>query len=113
MMTRYEYARINPSNDVSPLKAPAVELASYLVKAGFHVTVEDARALANALERALPDVPHHDAVAHKAVTMASAPGKRFVPFGTSVNPFERSGGNNRAHLEAFVALYRQRGFEIS
>jgi hypothetical protein len=39
---------------------------SYLHNDGLRVADEDARALADALERALPDVPDHDALARKA-----------------------------------------------
>jgi hypothetical protein len=86
---------------------------SYFHNAGFRVTTEDARALANALERALPDVPKHDALKHKAVAIAAVPGERFLPVDTPVNnPFEWFSGGNRAYLEAFIAFCRQGEFDI-
>jgi hypothetical protein len=93
-----------------PSEGPVLD--SYFDNAGFRVTAGDARALAEALERALPDVPCHDALAHKTVEVAGAQGERFVPFGTPVSPFEWFGGENRAHLEAFIKFCRQGQFEI-
>jgi hypothetical protein len=87
-------------------------LDSYFNNAGFRVTAEDARGLADALERALTDIPRHEALEDKAVTMAGAPGERFLPIGTPVNPFEWFSGENRAHLQTFIGLCRKGGFEI-
>jgi hypothetical protein len=87
-------------------------LDSYFNNAGFRVTPEDARALADALERALPDIPRHEALENKTVTMAGGPGVRFLPIGTPVNPFEWFSGENRAHLQAFIGFCREGGFEI-
>jgi hypothetical protein len=87
-------------------------LDSYFNNAGFRVTPEDARALAEALERALPDVPRHEALQHRAVTAASAAGERFLPMSTPVNALEWFSGKNRAHLQAFIALCRAGGFGI-
>jgi hypothetical protein len=85
---------------------------SYFKNAGFRVTAEDARCLADALEGTLPDVPNHDALADKAVELPSAPGERFLPLGTPVNPFEWFSGENKRHLVAFMGFCRQGGFEI-
>jgi len=85
---------------------------SYFHNVGFRVTTEDARALADALERALPDVPNHDALKLKAVTIAGAPGERFLPVDTPVNAFEWFGGQNKRHLLDFIAFCRQGEFKI-
>jgi hypothetical protein len=85
---------------------------SYFKNAGFRVTAQDAWALAEALERALPDVPNHDALAGKTVELPVAPGERFLPLGTPVNPFEWFSGENRRHLVGFIAFCWQGGFDI-
>src|SRR2546423_13839985 len=46
---------------------------TYFCNDGQRVTAEDAHALADALERALPDIPDEDAVAHKMVIVACLP----------------------------------------
>ena len=89
---------------------PVIE--SYFQNAGFVVTAEDAQTLADALERALPDLPNHDALEHKAVELRSAPGELALPLGTPVNPFEWFSGKNKEHLKTFIAFCRQGGFEI-
>jgi hypothetical protein len=95
-----------------PLHSDDPVIDSYFHNAGFRVTTEDARALANALERSLPDVPNHDALKHKAVTIAGAPGERFLPVDTPVNAFEWFGGQNKRHLLDFIAFCRQGEFII-
>jgi hypothetical protein len=87
-------------------------LNSYHENSGRRVTAEDALALADALERALPDVPSHDALAHKTVEISGAPGERFVPVGTPVTAFEWFSGPNKPSLEPFIAFCRQGSFEI-
>ena len=54
---------------------------------GRHVTAEDARALADALERALPDIPGHNALEDKTVWVGQPP-VPCIPFGTPTTPFE-------------------------
>jgi hypothetical protein len=89
---------------------PAID--SYFNNAGYLVTATDAQALADALERALPDVPAHDALGHKTVELKSAPGERLLPFGTPVNPFEWFSGKNRERLKDFITFCQKGGFEI-
>jgi hypothetical protein len=85
---------------------------SYFHNAGFRVTTEHARALADALERALPDVPNHEAAAHKTVELPGFPGERFLPFGTPIDSFEWFSGQNKRHLLDFIAFCRQGEFKI-
>jgi hypothetical protein len=87
-------------------------LNSYHENSGRRVTGEDALALADALERALPDVPSHDALEHKLVEVPGAPGEGFVPVGTPVTAFEWFSGPNKPFLESFIAFCRQGGFQI-
>jgi hypothetical protein len=87
-------------------------LDSYFNNAGFRVTAEDARALAEALENALPDVPNHEALTHKTVELPGAPGECLLPLGTPVNPYEWFSGKNKGHLIAFIGFCRQGAFEI-
>jgi hypothetical protein len=86
-------------------------LSSYFYNSGFRVTAEDSRALADALERALPDVPEHDALAGKAFVHPDLPGVRLVDATTPVNPYEWFGGKKEL-LRDFIAFCRQGGFEI-
>jgi hypothetical protein len=86
-------------------------LDSYFKNGGARVTAEDARALADALERALPDVPCHNALEHEVVRFAGVPGE-FLPFGTPVTPFEWFSGENRGRLKNVIAICRSGGFKI-
>lgn len=86
-------------------------LMSYFYNCGFRVTPEDARALADALERALPDVPDHDAMEHKTYRHPGMPGVRLVNVTTPVSPFEWFGGKHEL-LRDFIGYCRQGGFEI-
>jgi hypothetical protein len=99
------------AQDVKSLLFPFGDpvLDAYFHNAGLRASAEDARALADSLERALPDVPSHDALADKVVTVG---GERCLPLGTAVSPFEWFSGANRRHLEEFIALCRQGGFAI-
>jgi hypothetical protein len=87
-------------------------LRSYLSNEGKRVAAEDAAALAEALERALPDLPAHDALIDKTVQHPQLPGDRFVMVGTAVNPFEWFSGDKRQTVKDFIAFCRQGGFEI-
>lgn len=86
--------RVSPDDPVAQsIKSSCVRsgdsvLNSYFYNAGYRMTAKDACALADALERALPDVPRHDALAHKMVTYPQFPGERFLPSGVPVTPFE-------------------------
>jgi len=98
---------------VSSLLPPADDplLCSYFSNGGFRVTPEDARALADALERALPDVPDHDAMGHKTFCHDALPGVRLVDATTPVNPYEWFGGKKEL-LQDMIDFCRQGGFEI-
>jgi len=87
-------------------------LASYFFNAGHRVSSEDAQALANALERALPDLPDHDATEHKTFEVDQLPGVRLARIATPISPFEWFSGPNKEHLQDFIVFCRQGGFEI-
>ncbi len=99
------------------------------------VSTEDASALADALERALPDMPDHDALEHKTVPIPEAQarlgpvaavgdqdvevavdvpdaGERGLPLDCEYNPFELFSGENKTHLRKFIAFCRKGGFCI-
>jgi hypothetical protein len=76
---------------------------------GQRVTDEDAAALADALERALPDVPTHDALAHKTREVG---GIRCIPYDADVSPLEYLSGKGRTRLTEFIRFCRDGGFEI-
>src|SRR5262245_53541873 len=81
-------------------------LSSYFSNDGRRVTADDARALADALERGLPDIPDHDALAHKTVEIPQEPGERFIRLGTPVSPEEGFSGRHKARLREFIAFCR-------
>ena len=85
---------------------------SYILNSGYRVFAEDAHALAAALERALPDVPDHDAVEHKTFEDPRLPGVRLYRPGEAISPVEAFSGENKAMLTDFIAFCRQGGFEI-
>ena len=85
---------------------------SYFSNSGFKVTRADALGMADAVKRALPDVPNHDAMALKTVEFASAPGERFLPIDVAVNCFEWFSGENKVLLKKFIAFCRKGGFQI-
>jgi hypothetical protein len=82
---------------------------NYDTNDGQRVTAEDAAALADALEQALPDVPSHDALAHKTKEVG---GMRCIPIDADVSPLEYFSGKGRARLTAFIRFCRAGGFEI-
>jgi hypothetical protein len=82
----------------------------YLPAYGQQVTEEDAKSLAAALERALPDVPDHDALSNKvdgteAVWGWFATEAPHVP----INPIEAFSGQNKEMLANFIAHCREEG----
>jgi hypothetical protein len=77
------------------------------------VTAEDARSLADALEKMLDDIPNHDVIAHKTVKIESA-GKqigRGIAEGVEVSPIEWFGGHKK-RLRDFIVFCRQGRFHI-
>ena len=92
-------------------KVPHID--SYFHNAGYRVSPEDAQSLANALERALPDVPGHDALEHKTFEDERLPGIRLISVGTPVDAVEWfSDRKNKQLLKSFIRYCRQGGFEI-
>jgi hypothetical protein len=88
---------------------------NYFARKGQRVTDEDAAALAAALEQAMPDVPGHDAVGHKVVSLldTSLAGRFRVlnPY-KKVHPFEYFSGENKARLQRFIDFCKAGGFRI-
>jgi len=83
----------------------------YFSNDGQRVTAEDARELAAALERALPDVPDHDALRHKARPLGNS-GEFGIPVGTPTTPSEWFSGDRKQRLREFIAFCRAGGFVI-
>jgi len=94
-----------PSEEEEP------NLTRYFFNCGYRVQADDARALGEALEQALPDVPDHDALEHKTFRHPSDPSVRLIDVNTPVNPFEWFSGKKDL-LRDFIAFCRQGGFEI-
>jgi len=87
---------------------------TYFSNDGQRVTAEDAHALADALKRALPDMPDEDAVAHKMETIACLPDGtvlRAPKRGVELSLLESfAGGQQR--LREFIAFCRAGEFAI-
>jgi len=83
---------------------------------GVVIPDEDARALADALEAALPDIPRFDALAEKTVARldlpATIPIKLLRP-GVKVSNYEFFSGANRQALERFISLCRAGSVVVS
>ena len=86
----------------------------YFPPAGQVVTAEDARALADALERALPDLPDDDALTGKTIPRRQsreADGYDLwglgLRAGVAVSPFEEFSGANKTVLRDFVTHCRE------
>jgi hypothetical protein len=77
------------------------------------VTAADARHLAGALERALPDVPGHDALGHKLVTLTFR-GREIqgLPPDANVSPVEYFSGERKQLLQDFISFCRAGAFLI-
>jgi hypothetical protein len=111
--SEYEVPRDNPVAEALASLFPSGDpvLGTYFFNDGRRVTPADARALAEALKRALPDVPDHDAMKDKTFEHPSMPGVRLVDARTPVNPFEWFSGKKKV-LRSFIAFCRRGGFEI-
>ncbi len=84
--------------------------ADYFCNSGRRVDDEDARNLADALERSLPDIPEHDALGSKDIDIG---GVRGIPRDTEATPqesFRGTHGNQR--VRNFIACRRTGGFSI-
>jgi hypothetical protein len=112
--SEYEVPRDNPLFQALAALLPPLDdpvLGAYFENSGYRITAEDARALADALEQALPDVPDHDALEHKTFTHPAEPGVRLLNIQTPVNPFEWFSGKKDL-LRDFIDFCRQGSFEI-
>lgn len=88
---------------------------NYWTRRGQIVTGDDADAMAAALEAALPDVPDHDAMAHKVVSRIDMPDRepiRYLSPFAKFNPYEYFSGANKARLIRFIGFCRTGGFRI-
>ena len=78
------------------------------------VSAGDARAIATALERGLPDIPRHDAAKHK--TERVRVGNEWLDVYSAdadVSPWEAfSGKEGREYVEEFIAFCRKGAFQI-
>ena len=85
----------------------------YFPANGQEMTADDAHRLADALERALADLPDHDALSDKVI--ADRPARddglhlwsREVLSDVSVSPVEEFSGPNKARLRDFIVHCRQ------
>jgi hypothetical protein len=85
----------------------------YLEAYGQRMSEADADAFSVALERALPDVPHHDALSHKIIVPPSEAepylwGRDARP-GASINALEEFSGSNRPTFEELITFLRGSG----
>ena len=87
---------------------------NYYTNDGQRTTAEDARNLADALEQALADVPSHDALGHKSVSIELPGGEktRAIPADADVSPLEYFSGKGKKTLVEFIAFCRTGGFSI-
>ena len=69
----------------------------------------DAANLAAAIERALPDIPDHDAMGHKTIDVG--PFKGIDP-AVSVSALELFSGGIKDRVKDFIAYCRRGGFKI-
>lgn len=78
------------------------------------VTAEDAANLAAALERALADVPDHNAMTHKEkIVVCNGETLRGIPADTRVSPVEFwSGHQGKDYLRRFIRFCRAGEFRI-
>jgi hypothetical protein len=101
---------ISLANVQAPVRATASG-DSYFDGEEGRVTATDARALGNALARALPDVPRHEAAQDKTFT-SLLPGLRLFDLETPMNATEWFSGRKRQILKDLIALCRRGGFAI-
>jgi hypothetical protein len=81
----------------------------YLPSLGQHVTEEDSGAFAAALNRALPDIPDHDAVKDKSKETGIDWNWFIKSPDVAVTAFEAFCGTNKRTLRDFIAHCREEG----
>jgi hypothetical protein len=81
----------------------------YLPAYGQQVTEQDARDLAAALERALPDIPDHEALESKGDDNSNVWGWFETSPNIEVNPFEAFSGRNKELLKNFIEHCHEEG----
>jgi len=81
---------------------------------GQTVPAADAGQLADALERALPDIPDHDALEHKAkvVDLPDLGPTRVLDAQEKVSPIELFSGDSKEYLRRFIRYCRAGSFQI-
>ena len=82
----------------------------YFLNDGEVVTADDAKAIAEALTKAMDDIPGHDAMKHK--TGKSPKGVDYVKDGAAFSPFEFFSGKGKKHLREFISFCRRGSFQI-
>ena len=81
---------------------------------GQTVTAEDAARLADALERALPDLPDHDALEHNG-PIKDIPGlgpTKLFALTEQISPVELFSGNGKERLRQFITSCRVDSFQL-
>lgn len=85
----------------------------YFTNDGQTVTAADALAIADALERALDDIPDHNAIDHKTKKVKTKSGcVDVVPRDAEISPLEALSGTNKPFVREFIVFCRQGAFEI-
>lgn len=106
--------------DVAPARGPDGLPAPwrpgiYAPWLGQRLSDEDADRLADALERAMDDIPDHDAMAHKVcMQIETNDGRRWrmIAPDAVVMPFEYFSGNNKRKLWRLIRICRLGGFTL-
>jgi hypothetical protein len=78
----------------------------------FLVTAEDARNLADALERALPDIPNEQVCAVKKIDLPGGMTCTAFEGEPPENPLELFSGERKQYLREFIAFCRNGAFRI-
>lgn len=94
----------------SPYSAEGSQTRSYLSASSTVVSAEEARRLARALVRALPDLPDHDAKAHLRQQRG---GGIDYQEEENLSALESFSGTNKARLKGFISLCYSGGFTLS
>ena len=76
------------------------------------VTAADGRALADAVERSLPDIPDHDAASHKLKRVPAGGGLVARVAVNHLSLLEWFSGLRKLYLRAFICFARAAEFEI-